>query len=601
MNSNGTNVASSLRELPKYATLSYRSSCIFVANPLSVYAFDDTIINLPSLPYVGYVDCLRLSTDERNLAISCGDLIKLIDLSKGRELRNLTSHTLAVKALCPRKTSIYSWISGSLDSSWIQWDTRCHPANVLSARTMGPVRCVEISPDDIILAVGTDSALQLYDIRNRSCLAQFTTSSHGVSFHSAQRMIATYGLDKIVRFWCLDQLECVSQSDAFESEIRGVQFADCSLSSFMFKLLHIYIYTYIVCFRCFSLLIFSLYFFCFFIIVPFLLLFSIYFQTTKYPTISDPDLIVTRMIPVDPSSSRPPLPRYRAPSSSRAHAPSRNSLSKQHHTRKGSVPPIRTNDTDKRVEGFGRPRSPSEGSYPQSTSLPVKDRSFRGSASPNTSLVRLTERSRSPSEMSSTKSHGPLPPRSQEKRRGSIKENKVKEIKEEQRTKEDRRSKEDDNISLGKTSSNLRKKITLEEFFAKQTKEHHTFMMLSKKKELGIQQMTLAAQRGGMTTVARESQFADDNCTAVVLNIINERKRWDINVCCTYLPRVKELLNASSRSCRHTAVESLQCIATGLLDSIRKFALAPHNSIGVDVAAEERKMKAEQCLKVDQY
>ncbi|KHJ92733.1 hypothetical protein OESDEN_07376, partial [Oesophagostomum dentatum] len=167
---------------------------------------------------------LRLSADERNIAIASNDLIKLIDIARGREIRNLSGHSLAVRALTPRWSSVYSWVSGSLDSSWIMWDSRSHPANILQGRTAGPVRCVELSPDDIILAVGTDSTLQLFDIRQRCSLKQFPSSTHGAVFHPSQRMVATYGVERVVRYWCLDECISIAMSDVFPSEIRCARF-----------------------------------------------------------------------------------------------------------------------------------------------------------------------------------------------------------------------------------------------------------------------------------------------------------------------------------------------------------------------------------------
>ncbi|KAE9418711.1 hypothetical protein Angca_008851, partial [Angiostrongylus cantonensis] len=170
------------------------------------------------------VDCLRLNADERNIGVASNDVIKLVDLNRGREIRKLSAHSLTVQALTPRWSCVYSWVSGSLDSSWIVWDSRSHPANILHGRTTGPVRCVEMSPDDVILAVGTDSTLQLYDIRTRCILKQFPSSTYGATFHPAQRMVATYGAERVVRFWCLDELLSVAMSDVFHAKIQCAEF-----------------------------------------------------------------------------------------------------------------------------------------------------------------------------------------------------------------------------------------------------------------------------------------------------------------------------------------------------------------------------------------
>ncbi|KHJ92731.1 hypothetical protein OESDEN_07374 [Oesophagostomum dentatum] len=98
----------------------------------------------------------------------------------------------------------------------------------------------------------------------------------------------------------------------------------------------------------------------------------------------------------------------------------------------------------------------------------------------------------------------------------------------------------------------------------------------------------------------KDGLFADELAVAAMLRMFNEKKRWDINICNCYLSKIKEFLfdNTLPESCRQVALSSLQNIATGLLDSLRNCARAPLSSIGVDVAAEERKEKAKNCLEV---
>ncbi|CAI4221229.1 unnamed protein product [Auanema sp. JU1783] len=217
-------ICPSLPSIPTCASYSRRLQTVFAANPLTSYSVNGTATE--QLPCRTPVDCLRLSRDERNLAVSTSTQIKLIDLNTHREIRNLPSmNTLPIKTVCPTRSSIYSWVSGSLDSSWTLWDTRCHPANVLHGRVNGPIKCLDVSPNDALLAVGTASSFHLFDIRNRQPARIFPCSAVGVQFNPVQMMLATYGMDRIVRFWCLDQMECVSQSDALSSNIKGIAFS----------------------------------------------------------------------------------------------------------------------------------------------------------------------------------------------------------------------------------------------------------------------------------------------------------------------------------------------------------------------------------------
>ncbi|KIH60922.1 hypothetical protein ANCDUO_08812 [Ancylostoma duodenale] len=92
------------------------------------------------------------------------------------------------------------------------------------ASSRGSGLLFQLSPDDIILAVGTDSTLQLFDIRQRCSLKQFPSSTHGATFHPSQRMVATYGAERVVRYWCLDEFISIAMSDVFASEIRCARF-----------------------------------------------------------------------------------------------------------------------------------------------------------------------------------------------------------------------------------------------------------------------------------------------------------------------------------------------------------------------------------------
>ncbi|CAD6189916.1 unnamed protein product [Caenorhabditis auriculariae] len=151
-------------------------------------------------------------------------LLKVVDVVSGRESRNLSGHSLPITSIAAGKSSVYSWYTGSLDCSWSQWDTRMHPSKVLSARTAGAVRSVALSPGDRFVAVGSDSSIQLFDARQRAYVKQFNYSGRKLEFNPTEVLLSAVGNDRVVRFFCLETFELVSQSDAFVDDVQASVF-----------------------------------------------------------------------------------------------------------------------------------------------------------------------------------------------------------------------------------------------------------------------------------------------------------------------------------------------------------------------------------------
>nr|CDJ81715.1 WD40 repeat domain containing protein [Haemonchus contortus] len=625
---------------PVHATLSTRSRCIFVANPLTVHSLHNIDVEVPTLPFNGHVDCLRLSMDERNLAVASNDLIKLIDLTRGRGIRNLSGHSSTVKAITPRRSTVYSWVSGSLDCSWIVWDSRSHPANVLQVRTTGPVRCVELSPDDIILTVGTDSTLQLYDMRKREYLKQFPSPTHGATFHPSQRMVATFGAERVVRFWCLDELGPIAMSDAFSSEIRCAQFASpssridpvlCACTDHYVKTL-----TYepceslavnqlgdlrkvlnmnvsadgvgVICTDSVGAVSYS--------VIPMEELVqgprdSVDFSDDgedddislsdevailtlrgESPSIPLPRETISVPSAIHLSSSDCGIDNTLSSGSNRVSLPVRSSSSDRgtSHRTPSRNPLKRRTETDRSI--LGRPRSPSMSAI-HSSNDSQSSRLRDGS--------RLICRSVSPLNGASTRETIVVAPRSVEKMRPLAPTTSTKPPREPNRSlQRDGRvnayaSTDDANPQSRKNST---QGLSLEEFAAKAEKGHYMAIMQAEKTSIGVHQLTASLKHGGICAMLKDGLFADESAVTVMLRMFNETKRWDINICSMYLSRIKDFLQDTSlpESCRQVALSSLQCIATGLIDSLRICTRAPVSTIGVDVAAEERKKKADDCI-----
>lgn len=171
------------------------------------------------------VNHLSISRDERSLATSSSNVIKLLDLGSGRETRRMVDHKSGVTCISSFSRSPYQWISGDDEGVCRISDARRHPSTLITLRQSRPVRCVYSSPDDSLIVIGDDSSLQLYDLRQRQLLSRFIHSTTGVAFHKGERLMASFGDESVVRYWDLDTLECVSQSEPFIERLVDAHFS----------------------------------------------------------------------------------------------------------------------------------------------------------------------------------------------------------------------------------------------------------------------------------------------------------------------------------------------------------------------------------------
>lgn len=97
--------------------------------------------------------------------------------------------------------SIYSWASVSSDCTITIWDTRQHPANVLTRRLDRSANCLLFSPNDAFIAIGSDQ-LYMMDPRIRDMRSLPTSSQVSNSFNSTFNSIALliWFLGKILFF-----------------------------------------------------------------------------------------------------------------------------------------------------------------------------------------------------------------------------------------------------------------------------------------------------------------------------------------------------------------------------------------------------------------
>lgn len=76
------------------------------------------------------------------------------------------------------------WASASADCTAALWDTRLHPAKVQVRRLDRTANCVQFSPNDAFIAVGSDN-LYMIDLRARAMrsLSSLTQVSEGLAIY----------------------------------------------------------------------------------------------------------------------------------------------------------------------------------------------------------------------------------------------------------------------------------------------------------------------------------------------------------------------------------------------------------------------------------
>ncbi|KAK6059350.1 hypothetical protein COOONC_03021 [Cooperia oncophora] len=451
-------------------------------------------------------------------------------------------------------------------------------------------------------------------------------------------MVATYGADRVVRFWCLDELVQIAMSDAFSSRIRCAQFADPpDMDPVLVACTDHYMKT-LTCEPCESLAMNqigdlrkvlnmntsadSVGVICTdsvgavsYSVVPMEEILEgpkkpidFYDDDDDDESLSDeiPNMTLrcespsvsrgTNSVPsaIHISSSDCGIDSSSIYGNNQVNLPIRSSSSDRNATFKTATrnlrePARRRTDTDKAL--VGRPRSPSMSSVAsfQSSSdlqpLRLKEgsRLICRSVSPAANVASLKETPmvavRSAEKPLRPLATGTKPPR--ESNRPLQRDARVP-------------SSGDDTNPVQRKNS--KQGLPLKDFVNKVEKGHYIAVMQSKKTSIGVDHLVGSLKHGGLSSMLKDGLFADSSAVTVMLRMFNETARWDINICSMYLPKLKEFLEDTSlpESCRQVALSSLQCIATGLIDSLRNCARGPISSIGVDVAAEERKKKAER-------
>ncbi|PAV59682.1 hypothetical protein WR25_21267 [Diploscapter pachys] len=121
------------------------------------------------------------------------------------------------------------------------WDIRQNPASLTTLHCTGPIRALAVSPDGRLLAIGTDAALQMYDMRNRNAMVgQFRTSARNVYFNPAEMTFCCVGNDKILKVYDLDEMDMISLSSPMDEEPKCIAVDENLLFMISEKTLRVY-------------------------------------------------------------------------------------------------------------------------------------------------------------------------------------------------------------------------------------------------------------------------------------------------------------------------------------------------------------------------
>ncbi|CAB3408906.1 unnamed protein product [Caenorhabditis bovis] len=628
------------------AVLSRRNRSIFCAGPYEVLPLENCFEPLPSTSSLAdcAVECLELSTDERSIGVATNALLKIADVQTGREVRNLSGHTLPINSLAASKFSVYSWYTGSSDFSWAQWDTRMHPSKVLGARTSGIVRSVAVSPGDRFVAVGTDHSIQLFDARQREYIKQFACSGHRLEFNPTEVLLSAVGHDRVVRFFCLENLEMISQSDPFLDDIQASAFDShlmiastsdsinlltwepCDiLATVPLKTVEKVVNVGVnggveldfICIgettervemRTYS--------------IEELLSYSpsqdlsgsIYEEEDEIDAANDvspidemKNIILEPDIQAETSESsvqsdsassnsnhsspaspeRPVIKTRSATASLKAGKPSTRSLtpvlSKPPSLKSQPATHPRTNGTTQSRGMRGAKQSPSLGDFRGSTQslqsrTDIKKRSASAQRDSETITITYLGRPRTPSEgehIARASSTLPRKPTTLDGARPKVAVSKR-------------------GSPVKKATNDVREKPSAQRDIMNCLK---AALGICKQQEKDTRSLLKVIQKRGSNALVCAEVKNDDRLSIAALRLINEKNDWSLNMCNSYLPTIIDGLVSSDDERRAVCLKSLDVISDEMPAKLVKFANS-NSRIGVDVAAEERAEKANNCLKM---
>ncbi|KAL7295179.1 hypothetical protein TKK_0011486 [Trichogramma kaykai] len=185
----------------------------------------------------------------RNLLIS-SDKAKSIRLWLMDEKTKVVScigerneHTAAVISVAISQATASFFVSVGKDSCLKLWDlpeklenldaTSYNSPNTICAHQQQEITCVDISPDNKIIATGSlDKTAKLWTsdkLQLLGTLKGHRRGIHCVRFSPIDQVLATASSDCNIKLWSLSELNCVKTFEGNEAGVMKIQFASCGM------------------------------------------------------------------------------------------------------------------------------------------------------------------------------------------------------------------------------------------------------------------------------------------------------------------------------------------------------------------------------------
>ncbi|XP_052061329.1 katanin p80 WD40 repeat-containing subunit B1-like isoform X2 [Mytilus californianus] len=174
------------------------------------------------------VESVRFGPDEEMvMAGSMSGALKIWDLEQAKIIRTLTGHKSSIRSLDFHPYGDYA-ASGSLDYNIKLWDIRRKGCIYNYKGHTDCVNCLRFSPDGKLIASGgADGLVKIWDLTAGKVLTTLNLHCgpvNVVEFHPKELLLGTGSSDKTIKFWDLETFSMVSSTDGNSTPIRSMAF-----------------------------------------------------------------------------------------------------------------------------------------------------------------------------------------------------------------------------------------------------------------------------------------------------------------------------------------------------------------------------------------